>query len=171
MKAQVQRVYSILLTRIHRKPRTAPTGELPVLVGALDLPVYKGDRSLTPQVVCNNGWHFHAIILLPPRSRLKKPLADHFQNNSDLYAGAAKSVERIHVVPVTYSHERVVDYVLKTVLNGRLSYDEAVLVLPRSRRELAWRDMADYSMPSRPLDRSSDADRASVQTPRGNSEF
>jgi hypothetical protein len=33
-------------------------------------------------------------------------------------------------------HERVVDYVLKTVLNGRLSYDEAVLVLPRSRGEL-----------------------------------
>jgi hypothetical protein len=30
----------------------------------------------------------------------------------------------------------VVDYVLKTVLNGRLSYDEAVLVLPGSRGEL-----------------------------------
>jgi hypothetical protein len=30
-------------------------------------------------------------------------------------------------------HGRVVDYVLKTVLNGGLSYDEAVLVLPRSR--------------------------------------
>ena len=30
-------------------------------------------------------------------------------------------------------HGRVVDYVLKTVLNGRLSYDEAVMVLPRSR--------------------------------------
>jgi len=30
----------------------------------------------------------------------------------------------------------LVDYVLKIVLNGRLSYDEAVLLLPRSRGEL-----------------------------------
>jgi hypothetical protein len=37
---------------------------------------------------------------------------------------------------VVENHERVVDYVLKTILNGRLSYDEAVLVLPRSRDEL-----------------------------------
>jgi hypothetical protein len=37
---------------------------------------------------------------------------------------------------LTIRHRRVVDYVLKTVLNGRLSYDEAVLVLPRSRGEL-----------------------------------
>src|SRR6267142_4320084 len=36
MKTEVQRVYSILLTRVHRKPRTASTDELPVLVGALD---------------------------------------------------------------------------------------------------------------------------------------
>ena len=43
---------------------------------------------------------------------------------------------RIDVRPVVGDHERVVDYVLKTVLNGRLSYDEAVLVLPRSRDEL-----------------------------------
>jgi hypothetical protein len=34
------------------------------------------------------------------------------------------------------NHTRVVDYVLKTVLNGRLSNDEAILVLPRSRGEL-----------------------------------
>jgi hypothetical protein len=40
MKGEVQRVYSTLLTRVHRKPRTASTDELPVLVGAVDLPVY-----------------------------------------------------------------------------------------------------------------------------------
>ena len=40
------------------------------------------------------------------------------------------------VEPVVSDHCRVVDYVLKTVLNGRLSYDEAVLVLPRARGEL-----------------------------------
>jgi hypothetical protein len=32
MKDEVQRVYSTLLTRVHRKPRTASTDELPVLI-------------------------------------------------------------------------------------------------------------------------------------------
>jgi hypothetical protein len=42
----------------------------------------------------------------------------------------------IDVRPVVSDRGRVVDYVLKTVLAGRLSYDDAVVVLPRSRREL-----------------------------------
>jgi hypothetical protein len=37
--------------------------------------------------------------------------------------------------PVISGHSRVVDCVLKPVLNRRLSYDEAVLVPPRSRGE------------------------------------
>jgi hypothetical protein len=34
------------------------------------------------------------------------------------------------------NHERVVDYALKTVTKGRMSYEDAILVLPRSRGEL-----------------------------------
>lgn len=136
MKDEVQRVYSTLLTRVHRKPRTAPTDELPVLIGALDLPVYKRGRSMGPQLIRNNRLHFHAVVLLPPRSRLEGPLADHFRDQAGLYAGEPKRVERIDVRPVTHDHERVVDYVLKTVLNGRLDHDDAVLVLPRFRGEL-----------------------------------
>jgi hypothetical protein len=67
---------------------------------------------------------------------LKESLADHFEGNWNLYAGSGKSIRRIDVRPVVEGHERVVDYVLKTVLNGRLSYDEAVIVLPRAREEL-----------------------------------
>ncbi len=98
MKDEVQRVFSTLLTRVHRKPRTAAPDELPVLIGALDLPVYKQDRSSVVSVLRNCGLHFHAIVLLPPRSRLKGSLADHFQANHLLYAGPTKLVERIHVV-------------------------------------------------------------------------
>jgi hypothetical protein len=36
MKDEVQRVYSTLLTRVHRKPRIASTDELPVLIGAVE---------------------------------------------------------------------------------------------------------------------------------------
>jgi hypothetical protein len=136
MKDEVQRVYSTLLTRVHRKPRMASTDELPVLIGAMDLPVYKRDKASGPMVFCNGGLHVHALLLMPPTSRLKGSLADHFAEKRTLYVGSGGSSVRIDVQPVIENHGLVVDYVLKTVLNGRLSYDEAVLVLPRSRGEL-----------------------------------
>ena len=66
---------------------------------------------------------------MPPASRLKGSLTDHFQEKPELYVGPGGSIRRSHVRPVIGDHERVVDYVLTTVLNRRLSYDEAVLVL------------------------------------------
>jgi hypothetical protein len=136
MKDEVHRIYSTLLTRVHRKPRTAPTDELPVLIGAMDLPVYKRDRESGPMVLCNGGLHVHALMLMPPTTRLKSSLADHFREKQDLYIGSSRPSLRIDVRPVVSDHGRVVDYALKTVLNGRLSYDEAILVLPRSHGEL-----------------------------------
>jgi len=136
MRDEVLRVYSTLLTRVHRKPRTASTDELPVLVGAVDLPVYKRDKASGPMVVCNGGLHVHALLLIPPASRFKGSLPDHFREKRDLYAGSGRSIQRIDVRPVVSDHGPLVDYVLKIVLNGRLSYDEAVLLLPRSRGEL-----------------------------------
>jgi len=136
MRDEVQRLYSTLLTRVHRKPRTASTDELPVMISVMDLPVHKRDRASGPMVLCNGGLHVHALMLMAPASRLKESLADHFREKRDLYVGPGRSAIRIHVEPVVVDHERVVDYVLKTVLNGRISYDEAVLVLPRSRGEL-----------------------------------
>ena len=79
MRDEVQRVYSTLLTRVHRKPRTASADELPVLVAAVDLPVYKRDRTSGPMVLCNGGLHVHALMMMPPTSRLKESLADHFR--------------------------------------------------------------------------------------------
>ena len=69
MKDEVQRVYSMLLTRVHRKPRTASTDELPVLIGAVDLPVYKHNKASGPMVFCNDGLHVHALMLMPPTTR------------------------------------------------------------------------------------------------------
>lgn len=76
------------------------------------------------------------LLLIPPASRLKGSLADYFREERDLYAGSGRSTVPIDVRPVVSDRGRVVDYVLKTVLAGRLSYDDAVVVLPRSRREL-----------------------------------
>ena len=49
MKQEVQRVYSTLITRVHRKPRTASPNKLPILIGAVDLPVYKSIRTSARQ--------------------------------------------------------------------------------------------------------------------------
>jgi hypothetical protein len=136
MKDELQRVYSTLVTRIHRKPRTASPDELPILIGAADLPVYKRDRDSSPLVRCNDGLHFHALLLVPPATRLGIPVEEHFRANEDMYLGKQRLIEKLDVRRVTESYERVVDYVFKTILRGRISYDEGILLLPRARQEL-----------------------------------
>jgi hypothetical protein len=136
MKQEVERVYSSLITRVHRKPRTASPDQLPILIGAIDLPVHKSDRSSSPLVRCNDGLHFHALVLIPVGSRLREPLQDHFQICAPLYYGSNGATSGIDVRPVAYGYDRVVDYVFKTVSRGRVSYDEGVLLLPRARDEL-----------------------------------
>jgi hypothetical protein len=136
MTDEVIRVYSTFVTRVHRYPRAASVDEIPIAIGAFDLPVYKRDLTSAPTVLCNGGLHFHALVLMPPSSRLKGSLVDHFLEKRDLYVRPGKPVQRIHVEPVTHDHDRVVDYVFKTIGRHRLSYDEAVLVLPRSPSEL-----------------------------------
>jgi hypothetical protein len=135
MKQDIQRVYSTLITRVHRRPRTASPDELPILIGAADLPVHKLTRSSAPLVRCNGGLHFHALILISGRSRLREPLQDHFQANAHLY-GMDGAISKIDVRPVVDGHQRVVDYVFKTMKRGRVTYDEGVLILPRARDEL-----------------------------------
>ena len=137
MKDEIQRVYSTLVTRVHRKPRTASPDDLPLMIAAADLPVHKRDRSSSPTVLCNGGLHFHAVLLIPLRSRLDGSFEDHFRSNQAMYCGKRRAISAIHVEQVTGDHERVVDYVLKTVLRGSVSYDEGVLLLPRASQELA----------------------------------
>ena len=135
MTDEVQRIYSTLVTRVHRKPKSAPIDELPVLIAVADLPVFKLDRAKSSSS-CNDGLHFHAILMLPATSRLKESAVDHFRSNADLYAGPRKIVDTIHVKPATHDYDRLLDYVFKSVLNRRIPYDEAILVLPRTHREL-----------------------------------
>jgi hypothetical protein len=136
MRDEVSRVYSMLVTDVHRKPRKASPDELPVFIGVFDLPVYKRARSSSPLTRCNDGLHFQALVFIPSFSRLKVSLVDYFHENQDLYVRPGKSIQRIHVEPVTYDHDGVVKYVFKTVMRRRIAYDDGVLVFPRARSEL-----------------------------------
>jgi hypothetical protein len=61
---------------------------------------------------------------------------EHFRANEGIYLGRLRLIQSLDVRPVTDPYERVVDYVFKTILRGRVSYDEGILLLPRARREL-----------------------------------
>jgi hypothetical protein len=136
MKDELQRVYSTLVTRLHRKPRTASPDKLPILIGAADLPVYKRDRDSSPLVRCNDGLHFHALLLVPPATRLGLSVEEHFRANEAMYLGKQRLIDKLDVRRVADSYERVVDYVFKTILRRRVLYDEGILLLPRARQEL-----------------------------------
>ncbi|WLC16281.1 hypothetical protein [Bradyrhizobium diazoefficiens] len=135
MRDEILRIYSTFVTRTHRKPRAVPTDQLPVLISVADLPVAKSTPS-NERTSCNGGFHFHAVLMVPRITRLKEHVAEHFKHQTDLYAGPSKLLAGIHVRPITGTPERVVEYVFKTVLRGRVAYDDAVLVLPRASGEL-----------------------------------
>ena len=88
-KDELHRVYSTFLTRTHRKPGPLPPGELPILIGAADLPVYKRDRATGPLVLCNGGLHFHNLLLVPPGSRLNSSVEEHFRDYEEMYRNHA----------------------------------------------------------------------------------
>jgi hypothetical protein len=136
MRDRIQRVYSIFMTRVHRSPRSGSTDSLPVLIGSFDLPVPKRDRATQHPVLKNDGLHFHGILLVPPVSRLKSSVEDHFAENADMYTDSGRLIERIHIRPALSDLPCVTDYAFKAIKWGRLSYDDAVVILPRSRQEL-----------------------------------
>ncbi|MCS3687489.1 hypothetical protein ABIF07_005484 [Bradyrhizobium elkanii] len=139
MRDDVQRIYSTLVTFVHRRPRTAPIDKLPVLIGVADLPVAKRGK-VKQASSCNGGLHFHAILMVPPNSRMKGSLVEHFAANADRYAGPNKRVANVHVGPITHDCQRVTDYLFKTVTRRRVDYDGALLVLPRTHSELGSAD-------------------------------
>jgi hypothetical protein len=60
-----------------------------------------------------------------------------------LYLRDRSTLDRIHVIPIDTDPGYVVRYALKALENGRLPYDDCVLVLPKSISELARADTVD----------------------------
>ena len=61
---------------------------------------------------------------IAPYTRLDVPVEQHFRDYRDMYLGKRRLIRELDVRPVTETHECVVDYVFKTILRGRVSYDE-----------------------------------------------
>ncbi|MGB3490210.1 MAG: hypothetical protein WBA62_19125 [Xanthobacteraceae bacterium] len=135
MKKQIEKLYSTFLTRVCRHPRSGC--DKPILIGLADLPVNKYKKISILDATVNDGLHYHCILLVPPKSRLEGTIKNHFENEKrELYLGSPRVIDRIHIEPiVTKSSNLVTDYVFKAVARG-LSYDEHLLILPKSESEV-----------------------------------
>lgn len=134
MQTQIEAIYSTFLNRPCR-PRKSLC-DLPLLIGMADLPVSKWKKVSTRDAVVNDGLHYHCVLLVPPKSRLKCTIGHHFEEKADLYLGSNRVVDRIHIEPiVTKGSSLVTDYVLKAI-KGKLDYDEHVLILPKAFSEI-----------------------------------
>ena len=137
MARYLEDAYAIFVTRVVRNPtRKNRRGYLPIWLCSPDRPVIK-HRKLSKEELAttyvNDGLHFHALLLLPPWSRMIE-VSDHFTKMQATYQSVA-SLARVDVAPITHDLDKVVEYVFKQNTKGRFDVAEN-FVLPRRRDEL-----------------------------------
>lgn len=136
MQREIESVHNTLCRHIVRKLTSPNWRHLrPVFIAAPDRPVYKLKKASSVDASINDGLHYHAIVLVPPRrrgqpdrgvkvSRLKVGLRTHFREEICSYVKSR--INRIHVQRI--KHGTTCDYVLKSVRRNTTSYDD-ILVL------------------------------------------
>jgi hypothetical protein len=132
MQSELTALYASFLTRLIRNPR-AYDAVHPILITCPDWPVYKRSKKSLCEIATNDGLHQHGILLIPPadlRHRLKVPVQQHFQENQRYYMrnGIIRELAVDPIVP--HDAAVVVDYALKGLKTNRISYDDAVIILP-----------------------------------------
>ena len=135
MKEEVSRVYATLLPHIVRRPRSPTWYRFnPRLIGCPDNKVFKKKQE-SSDVGINDGWHFNAVMLLPPEahSRFRDHLANHFMTRQRTYTRPCDRLQRIHVTLIESG--TMVDYMLKHLKRRNVSADD-ILLLPRARSEV-----------------------------------
>ena len=136
MEREVERIYTMLLTRIHRKPRNIPIVAMPMLMASPDWPVPKSEaKDPLSYATVNDGLHLHGIWLQPPSSRMREKLDDHIDECQAHYSGPDKALFRLHVEPITFTPEHAVRYVFKSLKRRRVGAD-AVIILPCAHSEM-----------------------------------
>jgi len=132
---EAEHIYRTFVTRCVRRPLSPRSiCDLPIMITAPDFPIGKTNKPLA-QVVLNNGLHLHAILLVPPRSRLPISAQEHFRQHQSLYVRDRSRLDRVDVRPIDNTVERAVEYVLKSLRRRRFSMDD-LLLLPRALAEL-----------------------------------
>jgi hypothetical protein len=76
------------------------------------------------------------VVIVPPVTRLKVSVEQHFIDGQACYAPSHLPLARVHVVPITTALDYTVDYAAKGLRDGRIDHDDAVIILSRSASEL-----------------------------------
>lgn len=134
MTKEVERIYSVLLNRLFKKPSKRNENEMPLLVGCLDWQVPKHERVSIADATINDGMHYHAALLVPPITRSLRTLDEIVQRHPFAFAGPSKMLTRLHVKPITSNARYVCGYGLKSIERGRLGHDD-ILIMPKHRSE------------------------------------
>jgi hypothetical protein len=139
MTKEVTRFHGLLKRHIVRKPDKPGWYDLvPVLIGAPDFPVPKTIKTDIRIFRVNDGIHFNAVVLLPPRfeepqivgarqSRLKESLVLHVKRKEHEYL--TDKLYSIYVMPLVKG-TTMADYTLKAYLRGRVNSKD-ILILNR----------------------------------------
>lgn len=99
MHREVTKVFSSLVTRMIRKPRSPNwVPFLPKGAFVPDLPVFKKSRILVPDASTNNGLHMHGVLLANRWGRLTDPLDVHFREKRATYlTGKIRSIDVLKI--------------------------------------------------------------------------
>ena len=122
MKDAITRLYSTLVTRIIRDPKSpSSVGRRPVLISVADLP-RPGAKAPLADTTINGGLHFHGILLIPTKNRLRIPLIDHVDQNPLTYLPGDGILSRIHMQPIEDRPDQVFDYAFKAIKRNKIKY-------------------------------------------------
>ncbi|WSH65635.1 hypothetical protein U8Q05_03680 [Rhizobium ruizarguesonis] len=135
MTREVERIYSLLLTRVVKRPNKTPDNQKPLMLGCLDWQVPKADRVSFADAMQNDGMHFHANMLMPPIARSMRTLEEIVDRSRLSFEGPNKMLTRLHVEPIKNNARYVFGYGLKSVQRKRLGHDD-ILVMPKHNSEM-----------------------------------
>lgn len=135
MARYLEQAYGIFVTRVVRKPKTeAARGSAPIWLCAPDFPCFKRKKHSLRDILVNDGLHYHAILLLPPWSRLSD-VDMHFERLRSVYRQRAL-LDRVDVEPIIDRFRYVFGYGYKSILKMHFDVGDH-FVLPRALKELA----------------------------------
>jgi hypothetical protein len=139
MTKDVTRFHGLLKRHVVRKFDKPGWRDLvPALIGAPDFPVPKTLKSDVRLLRVNDGLHFNAVVLLPPRfeppkiigerqSRLEESLVLHVKRFE--YEYLTDKLYSIYVMPLVEG-TTMADYTLKAFVRGRINSSD-ILILNR----------------------------------------
>ena len=164
MHKDISSFYGKLASWVVRDPKSPKIAHLlPRAVFFPDGPCYTGRKKGLREVKINDGLHFHGLLLVPTRSRLKVPFLQHLREKKRIYD--RRNILLYYAEPIRDHHRFVADYAGKAVKRGRVSYDD-VLVLPRTAAELAQNKVESLPEPDREIKDIMSAHNVSIETAR-----